>query len=104
MGQLLAWRDRTWRCAVLLALALVFLASAARADAAVPLIVDTDMFSDVDDAGALATAFGLQMRGEANVVALAVNTPTNRPAVATNSWRCVAAIAAFYGSASVPIG
>jgi hypothetical protein len=92
-----------WLC---LALALLVLAAgAARADAApVPLIVDTDMFSDADDVGALATAYGLQIRREAEVIAVAVNAPLDRGAVATSSWRCVAAISAFYGSASVPIG
>jgi hypothetical protein len=71
---------------------------------AVPLIVDTDIFSDADDVGALATAFGLQLKGEANVIAVVVNTRTSRPAVATNSWKCVAAIDSFYRAASIPIG
>src|SRR4051812_50103725 len=89
----------------LLVALLAFAVFAARADAAaVPLIVDTDMFSDADDAGALATAYGLQYRGEAKVIATVVNTRTSRPAVSTNSWRCVEAINAFYGSASVPVG
>ena len=70
----------------------------------VPLIVDTDIFSDADDVGALATAFGHQLRGEARVIALGVNTRTSRPAVTTNSWRCAAAVAQFYNSASIPIG
>ncbi|MCU1455869.1 MAG: hypothetical protein JWN46_4015 [Acidimicrobiales bacterium] len=70
----------------------------------VPLIIDTDIFSDADDVGALATAFALQAKGEAKVVAIGVNTRTSRPAVATSSWRCVAAVAQFYGSPSVPIG
>jgi hypothetical protein len=69
-----------------------------------PLIVDTDIFSDADDVGALATAFALQGLGEAQVIAIGVNTRTSRPAVATNSWRCAAAVAQFYRSASVPIG
>ncbi|MCU1355699.1 MAG: hypothetical protein JWM89_1117 [Acidimicrobiales bacterium] len=69
-----------------------------------PLIVDTDLFSDADDVGALATAFGLQLRGEAKVVAIGLNTRTSRPNVAVNSWRCALAVAAYYGSASVPIG
>src|SRR5205814_1422041 len=76
----------------------------ASAGGRVPIIVDTDMFSDADDVGALATAFGLQIKGEATVIAIGVNTRTSRPAVATNSWKCVAAIAQFYNSASVPIG
>jgi hypothetical protein len=70
----------------------------------VPVIVDTDIFSDADDVGALATAFGLQVRGEANVIAIGVNTRLDRPAVATNSWKCAAAVARFYNSGSVPIG
>jgi hypothetical protein len=71
---------------------------------AVPLIVDTDIWSDADDVGALATAFGLQLRGETNVIAIGVNTRTSRPAVATNSWKCVAAVTNFYRSSGVPIG
>src|SRR3954470_3118028 len=81
-----------------------FTFTTASAGATVPVIVDTDMFSDADDVGALATAFGLQLRGEARVIAVGVNTRTSRPAVATNSWRCVAAITSFYGSGSIPIG
>ena len=76
----------------------------ASASGPVPIIVDTDIFSDADDVGALATAFGLQIRGEATVIAIGVNTRTSRPAVATNSWKCAAAVAQFYNSASVPIG
>ena len=69
-----------------------------------PLIIDTDIFSDADDVGALASAFALQLRGEAKVIAVAVNTRTSRPAVATNSWKCVAAIDNFYGFPDIPIG
>ena len=71
---------------------------------AVPLVIDTDIWSDADDVGALATAFGLQIRGEARVIAVGVNTRTSRPAVATASWKCVAAVTNFYNSFSVPIG
>lgn len=70
----------------------------------VPVIVDTDIFSDADDVGALATAFALQLDGEADVVAIGVNTRTSRPAVATDSWKCAAAVAQFYGFGNVPIG
>jgi hypothetical protein len=70
----------------------------------VPLIVDTDIFSDVDDVGALATAFGLQLEGEARVIAIGVNTRTSRPAVAENSWKCAAAMAQFYNSGDIPLG
>lgn len=88
----------------------------ARADAAgsrvaagpppVPLILDTDIFSSVDDAEALALAFDFEQNGEARLLAVTLNTRTingQRP-VATDSWRCVAAIDAFYGHADVPIG
>ncbi|WP_051942799.1 fibronectin type III domain-containing protein [Streptacidiphilus rugosus] len=68
------------------------------------LIVDTDMFSDADDAGALAVAFGLQLKGEAKVIAINVNTRTDRPVVAKESWGCVEAIAQFYGATNIPIG
>jgi purine nucleosidase len=74
------------------------------AGGAVPLIIDTDIFSDADDVGALASAFGLQVRGEAQVVAIGVNTRLSRPAVATSSWKCASAITAFYNSFAVPIG
>jgi hypothetical protein len=70
----------------------------------IPLTIDTDMWSSADDVGALATAFGLQLRGEAKVIGLGVNTRTSRPSVATDSWKCVAAIAQFYNSGDVPIG
>ena len=68
------------------------------------LIVDTDIFSDADDATALATAFGLQRLGEAQVIAVGVNTRTSRPAVSTDSWRCAAAVMQWYGAGSVPLG
>jgi hypothetical protein len=70
----------------------------------VPLIVDTDLFSSADDVGGLATAFALQLKGEAKVIAVGINTRTSRGAVATNSWRCAAAITAFYGFPGTPIG
>jgi hypothetical protein len=70
---------------------------------AVPLIIDTDIYDSVDDVGALSTAFALQNVGEANVVAMLVNTRTTRT-VAANSWQCAAAIAQFYGHPSTLLG
>jgi purine nucleosidase len=81
-----------------------FAASTAHAASGTPLIVDTDMYSDADDAGALSTAFALQQAGEANVVAVTINTRLNRPEIADNSWKCAAAIAQYYGAGSTPIG
>src|SRR4051812_19148843 len=112
-GQLTVRRDKEWSRGalsawLLLALALLALAvPVARADAApVPLIVDTDIFSDADDVGALAVAHGLQVRGEAELIGVSVNSRLSRLGeVATNSWRCVAAINAFYDPVTpVPIG
>ncbi len=79
-------------------------ASAAPASGPVPVTIDTDIFSSVDDVGALAVAFALQLKNEAKVIAIGVDTRTDRPGVAPNSWKCAAAIAQFYKSPSVPIG
>ncbi len=68
------------------------------------VIVDTDIFSDADDVTALATAFGLQALGEAQVIAVGVNTRTSRPAVSTDSWRCAAAVMQWYGAGALPLG
>ena len=69
----------------------------------VPLIIDTDIFSNADDVGALASAFALQLNGEAHVVATILNTRKGQP-VETNSWQCAAAIAQFYGSSGTLLG
>ena len=69
----------------------------------VPLIIDTDIFSNADDVGALASAFALQLKGEAKVVATILNTRKGQP-VETNSWQCAAAIAQFYGSNGTLLG
>jgi hypothetical protein len=85
----------------------VSLCLARRAEAAspVPVIVDTDIYSNVDDVGALASAFALQKEGTAKVIAVTVNYPTaDRSGVATDSWKCVAAIDNFYGSPNLPLG
>ncbi len=90
-GQLRTSADRTF-------------ATAAAPVGPVPVIVDTDLFSDADDVGTLATAFGLQLKGEAQVVAIGINTRSDRPTVAAASWKCAAAIAQWYGFGNVPIG
>jgi len=79
-------------------------ASAAPGSAGVPVIIDTDNYSNTDDAGAMAEAFALDLQGTVNVLAIGMDTRTSRPAVATNSWKCVAAIEQFYGFGDVPIG
>ncbi len=81
-------------------------AGAATSDggAKTPVILDTDMYSSADDVGAEASLFALNLLGEDNVIAIGVNTRFDRPAVATDSWKCVSAIAQFYGYPNVPIG
>ncbi len=77
--------------------------SAAR-PAPVRLIIDTDLFSDADDVGALAVAFALQRAGEARVLAVNVNTRLDRHSIADASPRCAAAIAQFYDRPGMPVG
>ena len=93
-------------CVVLLSVGLSVSGPLSVADASTPtpLIIDTDIFSNADDVGALSTAFALQTMGEDQVIAITVNTRTDRPSVATESWECVAAIAQYYNSPDVPIG
>jgi hypothetical protein len=79
-------------------------ADAIRAAWTVPLIVDTDMFLDVDDAGGLAVAFALQHLGEARILAVGIDLRADRLQVATTSWQCAAAIAAFYADPTVLLG
>jgi len=73
------------------------------APGATPLIIDTDIYNSVDDVGALATGFALQRSGQANVVAMLINTRTTR-VVATNSWQCAASVAQYYRSTGTLVG
>src|SRR4051812_41235551 len=88
--------------------AAIFIVGAATSTAAgtvaVPVTIDTDLYSSVDDVGAVAVAFGLQQLGEARVIAIGLDTRTERPQVTPAEWKCTAAIAQFYNSAGVPIG
>ena len=81
-------------------LAVLFLAFSLAAAAAppVPVIFDTDMGNDIDDALALAMLHALQSRGEINLVAVTVTKD--------NPWagRYVSAVNTFYGRAGIPIG
>src|SRR5207244_11628261 len=66
--------------------------------APVPLIFDTDMGNDIDDAVALAMIHSLESRGEAKLLAVTV-TKDNR-------WAApfIDAMDTFYGRGDVPIG
>ena len=83
---------------VLWTLVTFLLCSAALASARVPLIIDTDIATDCDDAGALAVAHALQNRGECVILAVVVNNqdPYSVGAVdAINTW---------YGRGNIPLG
>lgn len=55
-----------------------------------PIIIDTDIFSSVDDIGALAVANVFHNRGKVDLLGVAVNTPSKYGAVAVDvgSFHC----------------
>ncbi|MBI4893840.1 MAG: nucleoside hydrolase [Acidobacteria bacterium] len=65
---------------------------------AVPVIFDTDMGNDIDDALALAMLHSLESRGEVKLLAVTVTKD--------NVWaaRYVSAVNTFYGRGQVPVG
>ena len=77
--------------------ALCFLVGAARAQS-VPVIFDTDMGNDVDDALALAMLHALQSRGECRLVGVTITKD--------NPWAApyVDLVNTFYGRAHIPVG
>jgi len=74
------------------------MAAGARAGDPAPVILDTDMDSDVDDVAALAQLHALADRGEAEILGVMVS--------GHNEWSapCVDAINTFYGRPDLPIG
>ncbi|MBI5086266.1 MAG: nucleoside hydrolase [Acidobacteria bacterium] len=77
---------------------LLLISMTAMAGTGVPVIFDTDMGNDIDDALALAMLHGLQSRGEVRLVAVTVTKD--------NPWaaRYVSAVNTFYGRGGIPIG
>ncbi len=65
----------------------------------VRVILDTDMGSDCDDAGALAVLHALADRGEAEILACIYSSEKNRFGPG-----CIAAINQYYGRGEIPIG
>ena len=65
---------------------------------AVPVILDTDMESDVDDVGALAMLHALADKGEVNILGVMV--------CALNEWSvlCADRINTYFGRAGTPLG
>lgn len=64
----------------------------------VPVIFETDMTTDCDDAGALAMLHALERKGEARILATVVNNKGHHSAGAT------AAINAYFGRSEIPTG
>lgn len=81
-----------------IAVGLVLLAVAAKAEPPVKLIFDTDMGNDVDDALALGMIHALQSRGECEL--LCVTATKDHPLAAPY----LDAINTFYGRGDIPIG
>jgi inosine-uridine nucleoside N-ribohydrolase len=81
-----------------LRLLLILLAAAFAAAQPTPVIFDTDIGNDVDDALALAIIHGLQSRGEARLLAVTI-TKDNRYAAPF-----VDLVDTFYGRPEIPVG
>jgi len=83
---------------LMLLLSALFLAAWPAAAAGVPVIFDTDMGNDVDDALALAVLHALESRGECRLIAVTV-TKDNR-------WSApyIDLVNTFYGRAHIPVG
>jgi purine nucleosidase len=77
---------------------LVFLSLASSSHAQVPLIFDTDIGNDVDDALALGMIHSLQSRGECELLAVTITKDHDECAP------FVDAVNTFYGRGSIPIG
>ncbi len=64
----------------------------------VPIIFDTDMDADCDDAGALAVLHALMDLEEAEILGIVVDVPLEASA------RCVMTINDYYGRLNIPVG
>ncbi len=81
-----------------LGLCLLALFACVQADAARRVILDTDIDSDVDDAGALAMLLNLHARGVVDLRGIVVTSDDTYAAL------CTQAICTFYGYPDMPIG
>ena len=91
---------RSWwiHCAWLWGLLLAGPAGLCRAAGPVPLIFDTDLESDVDDAGTVAMLHALAAQGEVRLLAMGVSVK--------HRWSapCLDALNTFYGHPDIPVG
>ena len=100
------WRSILWvhgiryriRAAAVLLLGTLLTLAAGEAQASVPLIFDTDMGNDIDDALALGMIHALQSRGQCRL--LAVTLTKDNP----YAGPFVDVVNSFYGRGDVPIG
>ena len=67
---------------------------------ATPIILDTDMMTDCDDAGALAMAHALADNGELNILGVVLSTQDNN----NKHGNVVSAINYYYNRPNIPIG
>ncbi|MFD1139738.1 nucleoside hydrolase [Larkinella insperata] len=77
---------------------LSFISSPDFAQPPVPVILDTDMDSDVDDVGALAMLHAYERAGKVNILGVIVTSDE------VNSAACTDAINTFFGRGTLPIG
>jgi len=91
-------RGRATRCLLVLLLWSLLLPSRLIGAAAVPVILDTDLASDADDAAALAVLHGLADQGEAEIRAVMIS--------GGNPWSppCARALNSHYGRPHIPLG
>jgi purine nucleosidase len=77
---------------------LIFSGLSAAQPAPVPVILDTDMGSDVDDVGAVAVLHALANRGEAKILAMGVSIK--------NPWTplCLDALNSYFRRPEIPLG
>ncbi len=87
-----------YACVALLSVACVAIYGASLYAEPVPIILDVDMESDVDDVGALALLHALADRGQAKILAVMVSAanPYSAP--------CADRINTYYGRGDLPIG
>jgi inosine-uridine nucleoside N-ribohydrolase len=85
------------RIAVPVGMAFAMCAFSATANAS-SLIIDTDIFGDVDDVGAIAIANAMADNGETELLAIVVNTHSRWSAP------CAGVLTQFYGRPRVPLG
>ncbi|PYQ48819.1 MAG: hypothetical protein DMF78_20345, partial [Acidobacteria bacterium] len=89
---------RSCVCLVVAGLLSLVARDSAAAGPPVRIVFDTDMASDVDDVGALASLHALASLGEAQILAIGISSRNE------HVGPCVDAIDTWYGRPDIPIG